>query len=79
MNGSASRRVHCHSDLHTARNGWHNTLYLGAWPEIVGRVTAVGGIDSLLELSSFSEAAMAAGLAMKLRRQARSRILRRQA
>ncbi|MEL5849164.1 MAG: NAD(P)-dependent alcohol dehydrogenase [Candidatus Igneacidithiobacillus chanchocoensis] len=34
----------CHSDLHTARNEWHNTIY-PAVPghEIVGRVTAVGG------------------------------------
>lgn len=34
----------CHSDLHTARNEWKNTLY-PAVPghEIVGRVTAVGG------------------------------------
>jgi len=33
----------CHSDLHTARNEWHNTIY-PAVPghEIVGRVTAVG-------------------------------------
>ncbi len=33
----------CHSDLHTARNEWNNTLY-PAVPghEIVGRVTAVG-------------------------------------
>ena len=33
----------CHSDLHTARNEWKNTIY-PALPghEIVGRVTAVG-------------------------------------
>src|ERR1700732_997479 len=33
----------CHSDLHTARNEWHNTVY-PAVPghEIVGRVVAVG-------------------------------------
>ena len=33
----------CHSDLHTARNEWHNTRY-PSMPghEIVGRVTAVG-------------------------------------
>lgn len=33
----------CHSDLHTARNEWHNTLYPSVpGHEIVGRVTAVG-------------------------------------
>ncbi|MBK1715177.1 NAD(P)-dependent alcohol dehydrogenase [Rubrivivax gelatinosus] len=33
----------CHSDLHTARNEWHNTLYPTVpGHEIVGRVTAVG-------------------------------------
>jgi uncharacterized zinc-type alcohol dehydrogenase-like protein len=33
----------CHSDLHTARNEWHNTLYpCVPGHEIVGRVTAVG-------------------------------------
>lgn len=34
----------CHSDLHTARNEWKNTLYPSVpGHEIVGRVTAVGG------------------------------------
>jgi uncharacterized zinc-type alcohol dehydrogenase-like protein len=34
----------CHSDLHTARNEWHNTLYpCVPGHEIVGRVTKVGG------------------------------------
>ncbi|MFP5506389.1 MAG: NAD(P)-dependent alcohol dehydrogenase [Gammaproteobacteria bacterium] len=34
----------CHSDLHTARNEWKNTLYpCVPGHEIVGRVTAVGG------------------------------------
>jgi uncharacterized zinc-type alcohol dehydrogenase-like protein len=34
----------CHSDLHTARNEWNNTLYPSVpGHEIVGRVTAVGG------------------------------------
>ncbi|MBD9470705.1 NAD(P)-dependent alcohol dehydrogenase [Pseudoxanthomonas sp. PXM01] len=34
----------CHSDLHTARNEWQNTLYPSVpGHEIVGRVTAVGG------------------------------------
>ncbi|MCC5091484.1 MULTISPECIES: NAD(P)-dependent alcohol dehydrogenase [Xanthomonas] len=33
----------CHSDLHTARNEWHNTVYPSVpGHEIVGRVTAVG-------------------------------------
>ncbi|WVK04136.1 NAD(P)-dependent alcohol dehydrogenase [Xanthomonas campestris pv. olitorii] len=33
----------CHSDLHIARNEWHNTLYPSVpGHEIVGRVTAVG-------------------------------------
>ncbi|MCL2635356.1 MAG: NAD(P)-dependent alcohol dehydrogenase, partial [Betaproteobacteria bacterium] len=33
----------CHSDLHTARNEWHNTLYPSVpGHEIVGRVLAVG-------------------------------------
>ncbi|WP_157272071.1 NAD(P)-dependent alcohol dehydrogenase [Azohydromonas aeria] len=34
----------CHSDLHTARNEWQNTVYPSVpGHEIVGRVTAVGG------------------------------------
>ena len=34
----------CHSDLHTVRNEWNNTLYPSVpGHEIVGRVTAVGG------------------------------------
>ena len=33
----------CHSDLHTARNEWRNTLYPSVpGHEIVGRVVAVG-------------------------------------
>ncbi|MFL7977429.1 NAD(P)-dependent alcohol dehydrogenase [Xanthomonas vasicola] len=33
----------CHSDLHTARNEWHNTVYPSVpGHEIVGRVSAVG-------------------------------------
>ncbi len=33
----------CHSDLHTARNEWHNTLYPSVpGHEIVGRVSQVG-------------------------------------
>lgn len=35
----------CHSDLHTARNEWKNTLYPSVpGHEIVGRVTAVGAL-----------------------------------
>ena len=34
----------CHSDLHTARNEWHNTIYpVVPGHEIIGRVTTVGG------------------------------------
>jgi uncharacterized zinc-type alcohol dehydrogenase-like protein len=34
----------CHSDLHIARNEWHNTIYpVVPGHEIVGRVTQVGG------------------------------------
>ncbi len=34
----------CHSDLHTARNEWHNAIYpCVPGHEIVGRVTRVGG------------------------------------
>ncbi|WP_367848304.1 NAD(P)-dependent alcohol dehydrogenase [Rhodoferax sp. WC2427] len=37
----------CHSDLHTARNEWHNTIYPSVpGHEIVGRVTAVGDLVS---------------------------------
>ncbi|MEH3085941.1 MAG: NAD(P)-dependent alcohol dehydrogenase [Xylophilus ampelinus] len=37
----------CHSDLHTARNEWQNTLYPSVpGHEIVGRVTAVGDLVS---------------------------------
>ena len=33
----------CHSDLHQARNDWHNSLYpMVPGHEIVGRVVAVG-------------------------------------
>ena len=33
----------CHSDLHTARNDWRNTVYpVVPGHEIVGRVTSVG-------------------------------------
>ncbi|MDQ6478078.1 NAD(P)-dependent alcohol dehydrogenase [Dyadobacter sp. LHD-138] len=34
----------CHSDLHSARNEWHNTIYpIVPGHEIVGRVTNIGG------------------------------------
>ncbi|MBC7471320.1 MAG: NAD(P)-dependent alcohol dehydrogenase [Ramlibacter sp.] len=37
----------CHSDLHTARNEWKNTVYPSVpGHEIVGRVTAVGALVS---------------------------------
>lgn len=37
----------CHTDLHTARNEWHNTVYPSVpGHEIVGRVTAVGDLVS---------------------------------
>ena len=37
----------CHSDLHTARNEWRNTVYPSVpGHEIVGRVTAVGDLVS---------------------------------
>ncbi|MBF3276085.1 alcohol dehydrogenase catalytic domain-containing protein, partial [Pseudomonas aeruginosa] len=33
----------CHSDLHQARNEWHNSLYpLVPGHEIIGRVASVG-------------------------------------
>lgn len=46
----------CHSDLHTARNEWHNTIYPNVpGHEIVGRVTKVGN-----EVSSFKVGDLAA-------------------
>ena len=37
----------CHSDLHTVRGEWGNTIYLSVpGHEIVGRVTAVGDLVS---------------------------------
>ncbi len=37
----------CHSDLHTARNEWHNTIYPSVpGHEIVGRVKAIGNAVS---------------------------------
>ena len=45
----------CHSDLHTARNEWKNTMY-PAVPghEIVGRVTAVGAQVNKLKLGDLA-------------------------
>jgi len=41
----------CHSDLHTARNEWQNTLYPSVpGHEIVGRVTAVGELVSRVKV-----------------------------
>jgi len=46
----------CHSDLHTARNEWHNTIYPNVpGHEIVGRVTKVGN-----EVSRFKVGDLAA-------------------
>lgn len=46
----------CHSDLHTARNEWHNTIYPNVpGHEIVGRVTKVGN-----EVSNFKVGDLAA-------------------
>ena len=44
----------CHSDLHTARNEWHNTVYPSVpGHEIVGRVTAVGALVSKFKVGDF--------------------------
>ncbi|MBC7700244.1 NAD(P)-dependent alcohol dehydrogenase [Aquabacterium sp.] len=45
----------CHSDLHTARNEWKNTLYPSVpGHEIVGRVTAVGTNVSKFKLGDIA-------------------------
>ncbi|MDD3760138.1 MAG: NAD(P)-dependent alcohol dehydrogenase [Acidithiobacillus sp.] len=45
----------CHSDLHTARNEWHNTLYPSVpGHEIVGRVTAVGSAVSKFKVGELA-------------------------
>ena len=45
----------CHSDLHTARNEWKNTLYPSVpGHEIVGRVTAVGANVSKFKLGDIA-------------------------
>lgn len=44
----------CHSDLHTARNDWGNTMYpVGPGHEIIGRVVSVGGIAETHEMLDF--------------------------
>lgn len=45
----------CHSDLHTARNEWNNTLYPSVpGHEIVGRVTAVGSAVSAFKVDDLA-------------------------
>jgi len=45
----------CHSDLHTARNEWHNTAYPSVpGHEIVGRVTAVGNLVSKFKVGDIA-------------------------
>ncbi|MGG2399663.1 NAD(P)-dependent alcohol dehydrogenase [Pseudomonas sp. SH1-B] len=45
----------CHSDLHTARNDWKNTLYPSVpGHEIVGRVTAVGSNVSTFKVGELA-------------------------
>ncbi len=45
----------CHSDLHTARNEWKNTIYPSVpGHEIVGRVTAVGAKVSKFKLGDLA-------------------------
>ena len=45
----------CHSDLHTARNEWNNTLYPSVpGHEIVGRVTAVGTDVSMFKVGDLA-------------------------
>ncbi len=45
----------CHSDLHQARNDWHNSIYpMVPGHEIVGRVTAVGAQVTRLKVGDFA-------------------------
>ncbi|MES2978408.1 MAG: NAD(P)-dependent alcohol dehydrogenase [Pseudomonadota bacterium] len=45
----------CHSDLHTARNEWHNTVYPSLpGHEIVGKVVAVGNLVSKFKVGDFA-------------------------
>ena len=45
----------CHSDLHTARNEWHNTIYPSVpGHEIVGRIVAVGDKVSQFEVGDLA-------------------------
>ncbi|MFT3791814.1 MAG: NAD(P)-dependent alcohol dehydrogenase [Rudaea sp.] len=45
----------CHSDLHQARNDWHNSLYpMVPGHEIVGRVTAIGAQATKFKVGDFA-------------------------
>ena len=45
----------CHSDLHQARNEWHNTVYpCVPGHEIVGRVTKVGAVGSKFKVGDIA-------------------------
>ena len=45
----------CHSDLHTARNDWHNSIYpVVPGHEIVGRITKVGKQVSKLKVGDYA-------------------------
>jgi uncharacterized zinc-type alcohol dehydrogenase-like protein len=45
----------CHSDLHTARNEWHGTVYPNVpGHEIVGRITKIGGNVTKFKVGDFA-------------------------
>lgn len=45
----------CHSDLHTARNDWHNSIYpVVPGHEIVGRITKTGSQVSKLKIDDYA-------------------------
>src|SRR5262245_44093774 len=45
----------CHSDLHTVRNEWKNTLYPSVpGHEIIGRITAVGNHVSAFKVGELA-------------------------